>query len=250
MIIEKIIKNTKRLIKNKDFEILDFSFSLPYTYVYLSCEKKESLGVAMTLVEEYKYKKDKIFLKDIDDFIENANSLDITYRTLGLATINAISQYFIKLKEENFRIDIISILKQYDIKNLGMIGYMKPLLKILKDYNLYIFERNPTLKDENVISDSLEYNLLPKMDALLISGTSLLNSTIDMILDRGKNAKIKMLVGPTAQVLPFEDVEYFASIYIPNPKQTLYYLKLGSSYGIFRLGKKYVINSFGLKNSL
>jgi len=55
---------------------------------------------------------------------------------------------------------------------------------------------------EETLSDTFEYHLLPKMDAVLISGTSLVNDTIDFILERSKNVRLKILVGPTAQALP------------------------------------------------
>lgn len=78
---------------------------------------------------------------------------------------------------------------------------MPPIVKALRERNfkLYIFERNPKLWDRETLSDSLEYCLLPEVDAVIASAsaTCIVNGTIDMIAERAKKAKIVLLTGPT-----------------------------------------------------
>ncbi|ADG13032.1 protein of unknown function DUF364 [Methanocaldococcus infernus ME] len=231
MRIKKIVKEVKKI--SDDFTILDISLCYPYTYSLLEKDGKRSLGLAMLLVEELKHIKEPIEFKDLDDLIEMSNSLNIIERTLGISTINAICQYYIEVSEEDFKRDILEIAKQY--KNIGMIGYIKPIYEKLKE-KCVVFDRK--FRNDEVVSDAFEYNLIPKFDLLIISGTTLINDTIDMILDRAKGETI--LVGPTAQLLPnMIDVDYLASVKVPE--EAIKYLKLGSNYGIFRLGRKYVI---------
>ncbi|AIJ06265.1 hypothetical protein JH146_1423 [Methanocaldococcus bathoardescens] len=256
MIIDGIVERVNDFISaNKfEFKIVDFSFALPYSYVLIEKDGRKSLGVAMTLLEEYKGHSEKrkvdSEVKTINDFVNMANDLDIINRTLGLATINAISQYFIKLTEDDYSRDIVDlILKHKGIKKIAFIGNMMPLVKTLKengDFEFYIFERNPKHTTSETISDAFEYALLPKMDAVLISGTSLLNNSLDMILDRAKNAKLKILIGPSAQILPefVKDygIDYIASVHTIDVDKALYNLKLGSSFGLFKkYSKKYVV---------
>ena len=259
MLIEDIVKRVNGFIDNcgGEFKIVDFSFALPYSYVVVEKDGRKSLGVAMTLIEEYRGcngKKNIINseIKTINDFINMATEFDISRRSLGLATINAISQYFIQLSKENFNKDIADIILEHkDIKKIAFIGNLACLINTLKengDFEFYIFERNSKYVGENVISDSFEYALLPKMDAVVISGATLLNSTLDMILDRAKNAKLKILVGPTAQILPEfikgHGIDYIASIHPVNVDKVIYNLKFGFHFGLFgRYFKKYTICS-------
>ena len=256
MIINNIVKKVNDFLNSNgyEFKILDFSFALPYSYVLIEKDNKKALGVAMTLLEEYRGNSEKRKMdfenKTLEDFVNMANDFDIINRTLGLATINAISQYFIKLTENDYNRDIAHlILNRNGIEKIAFIGNMVPLVKTLKekgDFKFYIFERNPKNTTPETISDGFEYSLLPEMDAVLISGTSLLNNTLDMILDRAKNAKIKILIGPSAQILPDfikgYGIDYIASIHTTNIEKALYNLKLGSSFGLFKkYSKKYVV---------
>ncbi|MFU8652209.1 Rossmann-like domain-containing protein [Methanotorris formicicus] len=135
------------------------------------------------------------------------------------------------------------------MKKIAFIGNMMPLVKTLKEngnFEFYIFERNPKHITNETITGSFEYSLLPKMDAVLISGTSLLNGSLDMILDRAKNARLKILVGPTAQILPEfigdYEIDYIASVRTTDIDKTLINLKFGSSFGLFKkYSKKYVV---------
>ncbi|XRP97509.1 Rossmann-like domain-containing protein [Methanocaldococcus sp. 16A] len=251
MIIEKIKERALNLLNEKEdkFKILDFSFALPYSYVLIESNGKKALGVAMTLLEEYRgHKKDINIYKNLEDFINMVDSFDIVERTLGLAAINAVSQYYLNF-EANCRDATELVLNRNDIKKIAFIGNMMPVVNMLKKsgkFDIYVFERNPSLLCEDVLSDSFEYRLLPEMDAVFISGTSLLNDTLDFVLDRAKNAKLKILVGPTAQSLPdlFKGfgITHIASTKIVNVDKALLYLKFASSSMLFKeASKKYTI---------
>ncbi|XRO75450.1 Rossmann-like domain-containing protein [Methanocaldococcus sp. 28A] len=85
-----------------------------------------------------------------------------------------------------------------------------------------------------------------KETAVFISGTSLLNDTLDFVLDRAKNAKLKILVGPTAQSLPdlFKGfgITHIAPTKVIDVDKALLYLKFASSSMIFKeASKKYTI---------
>ncbi|EHP82587.1 enolase N-terminal-like fold-containing protein, partial [Methanotorris formicicus] len=112
--IEDIVKRVIDFIDGKDIKIVDFSFALPYSYVLVEVGGKKSLGVAMTLLEEYKGHSEKRKIEfdvgNIEDFINVANDFDIINRTLGLATINAISQSFIKLTNEDLNKDVANLI--------------------------------------------------------------------------------------------------------------------------------------------
>ncbi|WP_457613938.1 Rossmann-like domain-containing protein [Methanocaldococcus sp.] len=253
MIIEQIKERALNLLseKEKNFRIIDFSFALPYSYVLIESNGKKALGVAMTLLEEYKghgNRKGINIGKNLEDFINMADSFDIVERTLGLSAINALSQYYFNF-EVNGKDAAELILNRDDVKKVAFIGNMIPLVRILRNsnkYSIYVFERNSSLSNENTLSDTFEYRLLPEMDVVFISGTSLLNDTLDFILERSKNAKLKVLVGATAQLLPDLikgfGITHIASTKIIDVDKTLLYLKFASSSMLFKgASKKYTI---------
>ncbi|NJE08666.1 hypothetical protein E3E31_09065 [Thermococcus sp. M39] len=244
MILRKLKKEALQII-DEDFEITDFSFALPYTYVAIEGRKGKALGVAMTLPEEIQVYSSEIEDISVENFIEKADSLNVIERTLALAAINAISQYYIDLSESENK-DATELLDE-SIKKVAVIGNIPPIVRALKEkgFNLYVFERNPKLWDRETLSDSLEYWLLSEMDAVIVSGTALLNATLDMILERSKKAKLIVLTGPTAQVLPEflkgSGVTHLASMKVLNIENALLKLKLGSFRGFEKETKKYII---------
>ena len=85
-----------------------------------------------------------------------------------------------------------------------VIGNMVPLVRKIEKItdNIYTFERNPLLRLDNAMPDYLEYRYLEQADAVIITGVTLLNDTIDPILKYVPEAALKIIVGPTAQMLP------------------------------------------------
>jgi len=185
-----------------ELELLDFGFALPYTWVLVEGEKGKALGVAMTLPEEVQRYTNSIIEPSIEGFIEKADSMNVIERTLGLAAINAVSQYHIDMNDAG-NVDVLELLPE-DPGKVALIGNMPPLARELRErgHELYVFERNPKLWDRETLSDALEYHLLPEMDVVIASASCLVNGTIDLLIDRAKRAELFVLTGPTGQLLP------------------------------------------------
>jgi len=243
VILRKLKKSTLRII-DEEFRIIDFSFALPYTYVVIEGNRGRSLGVAMTLPEEIQTYSSEIEDISVESFIKKVDSLNIIERTLAIATINAVSQYYIDLSKAESK-DVTELLDE-SITKVAVIGNMPPIVKSLKErgFDLYVFERNLKLWDRETLSDSLEYWLLPEMEAVIVSGSALVNGTLDMILERSKKAKLIVLTGPTAQILPEflkgSGITHVASMKVLNIEKALIKLKLGSFRGFEKENKKYI----------
>ncbi len=211
----------------ENFRIVDFSFALPYTYVLIEGKRGKSLGVAMSLVEDVvDY---DVSFKDVsvEEFLKGLESFNIVERCLGFATLNAISQYHMR-KFEN--VDVFEEMVAEGVKRVAVVGNIKPLVaKLKKNFDVVVFERNPKLRCQ-ALSDCFEYELLPKFDAVFVSGTALVNGTLRLIIDRAKNAKFKVLIGPTAQIHPklAEGLTHLASMRVVDIDKALMGLKLGS----------------------
>ncbi len=147
---------------DEEFGLIDFSFALPYTYVLIEGERGRSLGVAMTLPpEEVGRYRTSIREPSLEGFIERADSLNVIERTLGVAAINALSQYVMDVSDAPDT-DVVELIGS-DIERVAVIGNMPPVVSALRgmDLEVLVFERNPKLWDRETLSDALEYPLLP-----------------------------------------------------------------------------------------
>ncbi|WP_099211449.1 Rossmann-like domain-containing protein [Thermococcus henrietii] len=243
MLLGKIKREALRLADG--LELVDFGFALPYTWVLVEGEGEMALGVAMTLPEEVQRYRNSITEPSLEAFIGKADSINAIERTLGLAAINAVSQYHIDLSGAEW-VDVLELIPENSGK-VALIGNMPPLVRELgeKGYEIYVFERNARLWDKDTFSDALEYHLLPEMDAVIASASCLVNGTIDMLLERAKRAKLFVLTGPTGQLLPEflrgTGVTHLAAMKVVDIKKALLGLKLGSFKGFEEGNRKYVV---------
>lgn len=243
MLLSKIKKKALKLADG--LELVDFSFALPYTWVLVRGPERKALGVAMTLPEEIQRYRNSINEPSLNAFIERADSLNVIERTLGLAAINAVSQYHIDLSDAEFA-DVLELLPE-NVGKIALIGNMPPLVRELrnKGHEIYVFERNAKLWDKDTYSDALEYHLLPEMEAVIASASCLVNGTIDMLLNRAKKAELFILTGPTGQLLPEflrgTRVTHLASMKVIDFEKALLGLKLGSFRGFEEGNRKYVV---------
>ncbi|NJE42055.1 Rossmann-like domain-containing protein [Thermococcus sp. GR6] len=243
------IKRKALTLTREDFRLIDFSFALPYTYVLIEGELGKSIGVAMTLSEEVGRYRTSIEEPSLEAFIEKADSLNIIERTLALAAINAVSQYYLDVSEAP-NVDVVELLDR-SFEKVAVIGNMPPVVRALREkgFDVLVFERNPKLWDRNTLSDALEYWLLPEVDAVIASGSAILNGTLEMMLDRARKAELFVLTGPTAQLLPEflkgTGVTHLAAMKVIDVDGALTKLKLGSFRGFEAGSRKYIIEVGG-----
>ena len=241
----RVIKRRALDTIDEDFRLIDFSFALPYSYVLIEGSRGPALGVAMTLPEEVGRYRNSISEPSLEGFIEKADSLNVIERTLGMAAINALSQYLLDVSNAPDR-DVVELLGE-DVEKVAVVGNMPPVVSSLRErgFEVMVFERNPKLWDRETLSDALEYWLLPEVDAVIASGSAMINGTLDMMLDRAKRARLFVLTGPSAQLHPDflrgTGVTHLASMGVVDVESALVRLKLGSFRGFEAGSRKYVL---------
>ncbi|NJF24465.1 Rossmann-like domain-containing protein [Thermococcus sp. Bubb.Bath] len=240
-LLSKIKKKALRLAEG--LELVDFSFGLPYTWALLKGGGKRALGVSMTLPEEIQVYRNSVEEPSLEALIEKTDSLNVIERTLGIAAINAVSQYHLDVSSLP---DADAVELVMDFERVAVIGNMPPVVRALRGRGIktFVFERNPKLWDRETLSDALEYLLLPEVEAVLVSGSALVNGTLEMILDRAKKAELLVLTGPTAQLHPDfvkgTGVTHLAAMKVFNIERAIQKLKLGSFKGFEGESRKYV----------
>jgi uncharacterized protein (DUF4213/DUF364 family) len=153
---------------------------------------------------------------------------------------NAVSQYYLGDVEPSAEVPV-------GREPICLVGNMHPLAERFRREGraVWVFERSQELRLKSY-SDVEEELLLPKCGTLIITGMTLLNFTIDRILERSRG--LNVLTGPTAGVHPEPlrgtKIHYVASMRY-NIDVATRHLKLGNYISLAvhpHLGTPYVIS--------
>ena len=134
-------------------------------------------------------------------------------RALGIAVLNALAQAASE-RQGNPDADLLSDVDAFDAAEIRadekavVVGAFAPFLRALRkigaDY--LVLEKDPgTLKPVEmpfVRDASLAAEVVPHADVLLITGTTLINDTLDGLLDLAKPTARVVVVGPTVTMVP------------------------------------------------
>ena len=128
-------------------------------------------------------------------------------RSLGMAAVNAISQYFIKcsglaLTESVKTMDLLAVEPS---DHIGMVGYFPPLVEQIRALNvpLTVIELDEKWQQqEKGFEVTLDPTRLSRCNKILCTGTILVNQTLDAVLAHTGDAQQLYLIGPTVGCLP------------------------------------------------
>lgn len=142
-----------------------------------------------------------------EQFVEAFDGTDPIQNMLGLAAINAICQHVMRISNAvpGKAIDSLGLMNIEDGDRVGMVGFFPPLLKYMHNRNadLIIVEKNRQLIERypnlHVTIDVKELNSCNKV---LCTSTTLLNDTLDEVLQHCTAAQHISVLGPTAGYFP------------------------------------------------
>ena len=131
------------------------------------------------------------------EFLGSANPVE---SSLGLATANALANVS---PTGAIPGDILQELEILPTDRVGMIGYFGPLVAQLENRvaKLEIFEEKRERSD-NLRPAAEETETLPACQVAIITSTTIINNTIDDLLDAAKSCREVCLVGPSTPLLP------------------------------------------------
>ena len=193
----------------------------------------------------------KIVGKKAEYFIEGMFKGGILKKALGIAVLNALSATCWNKKgyDKNYKItydadpvDENVIISQD--KTVTVVGALIPYIKMLKQNKkkFFILELDPvTLKE-----DELDYFMpvdrareaLGQSDLIIITGTTIINDTLEGLIAMAKEGAEIIVVGPTASVLPDaffrRGIKKIGSVAVTKPDELLDILaEAGSGYHFY-----------------
>ncbi len=184
---------------------------LGYTGVKLSTGQ---VGVCFTFQTEISlsccqiYKKaGKLTGSTAMEMMNMARSWDLSESVIGIATVNALSSIAIANNKEAYVILKGNILDHIALEKkdtVVFVGRISPLIKRIegKVKRIYVLERDWARRESGVLPDTACEEILPQADVAIITGTALVNGTIDRLIELSKGAREIAVVGASASVLP------------------------------------------------
>ena len=128
-------------------------------------------------------------------------------RSLGMAALNAISQSVFRQSAYDLPVaaDSIGELELQAGDHLGMVGFFPSLVRKLsqRDIRLTIIEKKQqVIGAHDELNISADLAVLGACNKVLSTASTLLNDSLDEVLDKCRSAERIVLVGPTAGFLP------------------------------------------------
>ena len=127
--------------------------------------------------------------------------------SLGLAAINAITRHV--FRKAGFTPmdapDSMGILDIAAADHVGMVGYFPSLVRRLRNngIKLTVIEKKPQFhKRQHNFLVSSELQNLVGCNKVMITASTLLNNSIDEVLEYSRGAQIRVMIGPTAGFFP------------------------------------------------
>jgi uncharacterized protein (DUF4213/DUF364 family) len=159
----------------------------------------------------------------VSDILTWARSDNKIKAALGLATINALIN---RESPGMTRANVADALEVRMQDTFGMVGAFRPILKEIRSRvgKIYVFEED--IEDGNgyFSSDDIP-RYLPSCDVIVLTATSLINHTIDSIVDHCQDAREVCLVGPSTPMCPAvfsrHGISLLAGSLVTNPALAL-----------------------------
>ena len=186
--------------------------------------------------------------KNVKYFLQDIHSDKSLKKTLAIAVINALSQTCLQknpnLHELEFDADPFDKLDikagSFSVIVGALVPYIKFMMKNGRDFRILELDESVLKPDELkfYLPAQAASEVVPKADNLIITGTTLINDTLENLLAMKKADANVVVVGPTVSMLPkamFErGVSYAGGIYVRDADALLDIIaEAGSGYHFF-----------------
>ncbi|MGC9179300.1 MAG: Rossmann-like domain-containing protein [Vulcanisaeta sp.] len=232
LVAEKVLE----ILGNDPIKVLDQCNCLNYTYVLIRTGLGEFLGFAYTPIEDLRAGEVGTIprVEELPDLVTNLDSL---VRAMGIALLNAVSHYLVtrnrlSLLPSDLKSEITRLLRPRC--TACFIGSITPVAEKASEVcSVYQLERRSDLRHGSY-PDIDTPLIIPNCDLLVITGSALINNTIDYILSLKKSNATVVLSGPSAAAYPPVlhelGIDVIGSSLVKDPYTAIDLLKLGAGY--------------------
>ncbi|QOG11986.1 Rossmann-like domain-containing protein [Arcobacter sp. FWKO B] len=208
MILNKLIEYAKICAKQHNLVLLDFGMGDTLTYTKIGFLDKVFIGLTITPKKEGDLFNCEYV--DLEDILNKGKYFDVAKRAQALSAINAIGQFLSSYENIDLQGNLREVLtdfinhKSSKTDKIVFIGNLSPVVLRLKQHgkDVNVFCRQESDKHLGVYNDIFEYEGVSQADIVVITGASLIGSTIDALLKFTQKARIVILAGFSAGSYP------------------------------------------------
>jgi len=253
MLLDELCREITLMVS--DVRVTDAGIGVRYSFVTTTSSKGEFLGMAYTPVEDLTHGDSESVLSAYEVLKEGRDPCALTdspyplVKSLLVAYLNSLTAHIYEPPPHAVGADVLDVMRfsKHDI--VAVVGYIGPVIKGLvgKVKEIVILERNPRRRGQ-ALPDVSAPRALKKASKVIVTGATLVNDTIDMILEYSVNAEALALVGATASLHPKPlfrrglGVVAGFRVLPSNVKKAVKALTLGGGTGeVYKYGYKYTV---------
>ncbi len=192
----------------KEVTVRDYCFGIKYAYVILETPKGIGIGLSYVQLEDIDRHGNRLVAKvakeiNLGNLCEYFRSPSPMLRTFLTAYLNAVSSVLYEPSKEEVGKDILEVMDIGSNDVVAVVGYIGPVVKALsgKVKDLVVLERSIAMR-EDALPDLVAPRVLPYATKVIATGASIINDSIDIILQYSKNAEDIALVGASSGMVP------------------------------------------------
>lgn len=135
------------------------------------------------------------------EIVPMLRSENIVEASIGLAAVNALAKWEGPAGSSND--DLVELLHIDPHDQVGMVGDITPVLDRIRRYadKCFVFDDGKP-GGEGITASTLQEEILPQCDVVVLSATSLLNKTFDRLVTLSARAREICLMGPSTPLIP------------------------------------------------
>ena len=182
--------------------------------------------------------------RSVSEIIEYVLDANVLKSAIGVATVNAVSQGVFEgpagaryaMVEDTDGFDLLHIRPG---ETVSMVGAFGPYIRRLREMGNRFFiveKRAETLRPDEMeffVPEARMASAFETSDAIIMTGTAIVNHTIDEVLARVSKGQRTAIIGPTASMLPdaffARGVHVMAGVRVVDPGLMIRILKQGGS---------------------
>jgi uncharacterized protein len=176
-------------------------------------------------------------------FLSSSDKLEVA---VALATANALASLDPAQAIEK---DVLDALELFPSDQVVMVGYFEPLVKPLKERvrELRVFDLVP--RGEALPAGESAREWLARSDVALITSTTLINGTLEPLLDAAGDCRQVALVGASTPLVPSAfagtPVTHLSGVRVTDPEEVLRVVSEGGGMPFFKKHVRKVVVAVG-----
>jgi len=244
VLVDDVAQELLQLVRNESVEVSDYVVGLRYAAVVVDGSRGREMGLAPIPTEDAiafrrarKPRRERL--------LELVGSSNLIEKCLGIAMLNALSQYVLWnlgmvrefAIEKHSDIEVLAVSKMRGLKNIVVVGNLPLIVNEIKRAGIdpLVFERSILRRGRNeALPEELEFRAIQSCEALVLSDETLIDDTIDVALMLSKNARVRILVGLAASLVPRPlfnaGLTHIVSYRVVDVEEAIDVIKLGGDF--------------------